>query len=169
MHNRSLNSHEPIHGSIFLLALKLFVIIFTSDLVYLLVDRLAFEALQTTLYTNFILLLTGFYILKSFIQIILVIWVVFHWLFHKYHIDYVQKKLYEYRGIFHTKEHMSDLKNVRDVSMEQTLLGKIFNYGNIVLTITASGGYVEKIRIQKVQEPKLYIDYLESCGVNHEY
>ncbi len=166
MHDRSLNSHEPIHGSIFLLALKLFVIIFASDLVYLLVDRLAFEALQTALYTNFILLLTGFYIFKSLIQIILVIWVVFHWLFHKYHIDYAQKKLYEYRGFFHTKENMSDLKNVRAVSMEQTLFGKIFNYGNIVLTISASGGYVQKVRIQKIQEPKLYIDYLETCGVN---
>lgn len=168
MHDRSLNSHEPIHGSIFLLALKLFVIILTSDLVYLVIDRLLFQNVQTTIYTNFILLLTTFYILKSVIQIILVIWVVFHWLYHKYHIDYAQRKLYEYKGILHTKEHMSDLKNVRDVSMEQTLFGKIFNYGNIVLTISASGGYVEKVRIKKIQEPRLYIDYLESCGVNGE-
>lgn len=164
MHSRSLNSHEPIHGSIFLLALKLFVIIFVSDLVYLLIDRLLFGVVQNSIYNNLILFLTGFYIVKSLIQIILVILVVFHWLYHKYHIDYTQKKLYEYKGFFHTKEHMSDLKNVRDVSMEQTFFGKVFNYGNIILTISASGGYVEKVILKRIQEPRLYIDYLETCG-----
>lgn len=166
MHNRSLNSHEPIHGSIFLLALKLFVILFATDTIYLLIDRVLLETVQMDVYHNLILLLTGFYILKSFVQITLVMWVVFHWLYHKYHIDYAQKKLYEYKGFLHTKEHMSDLKNVRDVSMEQTIWGKIFNYGNIVLTISASGGYVEKVIIKRIHEPSLYIDYLESCGVN---
>lgn len=164
MHNRSLNSHEPIHGSIFLLALKLFVVLFATDAVYLLIDRLLFEAVQMDVYHSLILLLTGFYILKSLVQITLVLWVVFHWLYHKYHIDYAQKKLYEYKGFLHTKEHMSDLKNVRDVSMEQTIWGKLFNYGNVVLTISASGGYAEKVIMRKIQEPKLYVDYLETCG-----
>lgn len=164
MHNRSLNSHEPIHGSIFLLALKLFVILFVSDAVYLLTDRLLFEALQMDMYHSLILLLTVLYILKSLVQITLVLWVVFHWLYHKYHIDYAQKKLYEYKGVLYSKEHMSDLKNVRDVSMEQSIFGKIFNYGTIVLTISASGGYAEKVRMKHIQEPKLYVDFLETCG-----
>lgn len=164
MHNRSLNSHEPIHGSVFLLAFKLFVILFLSDAVYLLIDRSLFEGLQMDTYHNLVLLLTGLYIFKSLVQITLVLWVVFHWLYHKYHIDYAQKKLYEYKGILHSKEHMSDLKNVRDVSMEQTIFGKIFNYGNIVLTISASGGYAEKVRMKTIQEPKLYVDFLEACG-----
>lgn len=164
MHNRSLNSHEPIHGSIFLLAFKLFVALIVSDIVYLLIDRLLLEFLQIEIYSNLILLLSGLFLVKSLVQISLVLWIVFHWLYHKYHIDYEKKKLYEYKGFLHTKEHMSDLRNVRDVAMEQTILGKIFNYGNIVLTISASGGYVEKVIMKKIHEPTLYVDFLETCG-----
>lgn len=165
MHNRSLNSHEPIHGSIFLLTLKLFAAILISDIIYLLIDRLIFETIQHEAYSGLTLLLTGLYICKSIVQIGLVLGVVFHWLYHKYHIDYTQKKLYEYKGFLHTKEHMSELKNIRDVSMEQSVFGKIFNYGNIVLTISASGGYAEKVMMKKIQEPELYVDFLESCGM----
>ena len=116
------------------------------------------------MYHNLILPLTSLYIFKSLVQITFVLWVVFHWLYHKYHIDYTQKKLYEYKGVLHSKEHMSDLKNVRDVSMEQSVFGKVFNYGTIVLTISASGGYVEKVFMRHIQEPKLYVDFLEACG-----
>ncbi len=165
MHNRSLNSHEPIHGSIFLLAIKLFVTLFVIDIVYLVIDRLLFQTVQIEVYSNLVLLLTGLYLFKSLVQIVLILFIVFHWLYHKYHIDYDQKKLYEYKGFLHTKEHMSDLKNVRDVSMEQTIFGKIFNYGNIVLSISASGGYAEKVVMKKIQEPALYVDFLENCGV----
>ena len=49
--------------------------------------------------------------------------------------------------------------------MEQTIFGKIFNYGNIVLSISASGGYAEKVVMKKIQEPALYVDFLENCGV----
>ncbi len=164
MTTRSLNSYESIHGSIFLLALKLFMIIFFSDLFYLLVDILLLNTLQADYYYHLILIMSFFHIFKSLAQIALIFMVVFHWLYHKYHIDYGQKKLYEHKGFLHTKEHMSDLRNVRDVLMEQKFLGKLFHYGDIILTISASGGYVEKVVLKKIQSPDLYIDYFENCG-----
>ena len=93
MHNRALNSHEPIHGSTFLLALKLFMVLALTDLVYLVTDRMIFIA-QESLYSSLMAGLTMFYVLKSLIQIILILLIVFHWLDHKYHIDYAGKKMY---------------------------------------------------------------------------
>lgn len=164
MPNRSLNSYESIHGSTFLLALKLFLVFFVGDLLYFVVDIFFLGVLQSDLYSHIVFVLTIFHLFKSFVQISLVFVVVFHWLYHKYHIDYGQKKLYEHRGFFHTRERMSDLRNVRDVVMEQDMVGKMFHYGDIVLTITASGGYVEKVVLKRIQDPELYIDFLENCG-----
>jgi hypothetical protein len=49
---------------------------------------------------------------------------------------------------------MFDLKNLRDIKIEQTVFGKIFGYGDIVINTSASGGYQETIVLRRIQNRK---------------
>ncbi|MFA5843096.1 MAG: PH domain-containing protein [Candidatus Gracilibacteria bacterium] len=86
-----------------------------------------------------------------------------HWLSHKYFIDYADKKLIERKGFFSTKEKLFDLKNIREIQINQGLFGKLFHYGDILLSASASGGYQETICLKKIQNPRESMEILKSC------
>lgn len=162
-YRKSFGAQEAMHGSICILGIKLFMILFLSDLLYVLIDIVLLNSFESDFYHHLNLLLLLFHIIKSLAQIILIFMVVFRWLYHKYYIDCEKKKLFELSGFFHTQEKMFDLKNIREVKIQQGVLGKLFHYGDIILNVTASGGYEEKIRISKIQNPRKNVEFFENC------
>jgi uncharacterized membrane protein YdbT with pleckstrin-like domain len=160
---KSYSAIESIHDSIFILGFKLFMILFLTDLFYSLIDILTWNVSQPDFLHHLGIILLIIHIIKSIIQILLIFKVVLGWLYHKYYIDFDGKKLFEQKGFFHTQKKTFDLKNLRDVKVQQGILGQFFRYGNIVLTVTASGGYEEKIVISKIQNPQKSAEFFENC------
>ena len=145
---------QEMRTSILLFGLKLFAILFFTDLLYVIVVVLLSDLLPTDSFhrTDFLLLLI--HIVKSAIQIALVFRLLFRWLYHKYHLDSSGRKLFEQKGFLHTEEKMFDLKNLRDIKIDQSVFGKLGGYGNIIISTYASGGYQETIVLKQVQNPQ---------------
>lgn len=74
-----------------------------------------------------------------------------------------EKQLVMRFGIFNATEKMYDLRNIRNVSINQNILGKLFNYGDLVIITSASGGYQEKIYLSGITNPKKYKHHLQEC------
>lgn len=155
---------EPLVDSLFILAFQLFLILFLSSLAYLLIDIFFLQATVSFDYHHHVnLLLLSIHVIKSIVQIVLVMLVLVHWLFHKYYVDCVNKKLIERKGLLHIQENCFDLKNIREVKIRQGIFGKLFHYGDVFLTTSASGGYQATIRLRKIQNPHESMDILKSC------
>lgn len=152
-----------MYSSIFILGFKLFMILFLTDLFYVLVDIISFDMFKSDFYHHLNLLLLSFHITKSIAQIFLIFMVVFRWLYHRYYIDCEKKKLFEQKGFLFSQEKMFDLKNIREVKIQQGIFGKLFRYGDIVLNIIVFGGYEKQLRLKKIQNPHENIDFFQNC------
>ncbi len=64
-------------------------------------------------------------------------------------------------GIIRVDDKIYGLGQLRSISVDQGLLGKMFHYGDIHLTFGASG-YTESLCLDGVHEPKRYEDLLEA-------
>lgn len=161
---KSLDKLDVMNEGVFILGFKLFVILFLMDIFYVFIDIFLLQAnFPYDYYHHINLLLLFFHAIKSLIQIFLIFVVVFRWLYHKYYIDCLEKKLIELKGFFYTDEKLIDLKNIREIRINQSILGKLFRYGDIILNATASGGYQEKITLKRIQDPHRNMDLIKSC------
>lgn len=69
---------------------------------------------------------------------------------------YIQdNKLIFYHGFMGRAEHFYDLNSLRTVILRQSVLGKWLNYGNLELTVAASG-YREDVTLHGIYNPKKY-------------
>ena len=150
----------PIKRSIIVLSLQIIILLLTTDAVYGLINFffLKVHFLGLTLpfdlhhYTILILYIT--HLLKSLVQIFFLLQLIFKWKGQSYCI--INEHLVKKEGIFTITEKNYDLKNIRSVTVHQSIFGKIFHFGNVVLEISASGGYQEKLTILFVSNPQIY-------------
>lgn len=55
------------------------------------------------------------------------------------------------------------MKNLRSFEVNQGFFEKLFHYGTITLTTSASGGYNDEIYLYEVDHPEKYKEFFERC------
>jgi len=65
----------------------------------------------------------------------------------------VNHELARFSGWVHFDENVYDLRNLQTAKVGQSWLGRLFDYGDIYLTLTAAG-YTQHVWMFAVQEPK---------------
>lgn len=154
--------HEPIRSSVLILILRLFLVMFVVDTIYSIAE-IYFLDLDVSLDIHR-LITTGMFIahfFKNMLLIYLVLSIITKWISNLCYLT--NKYLVKHEGILNIKEKMIDLKNLRSVTVNQGFLGKLFNYGNITLTTSASGGYAEEIYLSEIDNPEKYNEFFQDC------
>lgn len=96
--------------------------------------------------------------IKFFIEIGVVLSIAVPWASTQYYIS--DSQLIRYVGLSRRDETIFDLATLKTIELHQGWFGRIFNYGNISLTFSASG-YTEKTTLYGVYNPKKYERYLK--------
>ncbi len=158
------NNHialSQIRGSISVLIIKLLVSLFLFDLLYAGVFYLLNIEIKIPFVWHhhlsigiFILL-----ILKTLLQGFLITFLVLTWTNSLYIIT--KKHLILKKGIFRAKEDVYNFINIRHIAMNQSVLGKVFNYGDIELKLSSSGGLQEDVILMGIENPKKYEELLK--------
>ncbi len=59
-------------------------------------------------------------------------------------------------GVFNIIEKIYDLDNIRSVSVHQGVIGKLFHFGDVIIEISASGGYMDQIILVGLDSPEKF-------------
>lgn len=161
-HNHEERKHElePIRGSIIILVAKLATGLLLFDLLYVglyYLLTLSF-ALPFDLHHHISLLLLVIFFLKLLMQLFLILNVTLSWANSAYYL--AGKHIIRRNGILHVEEDVFHFDNIRSISVNQSFFGKIFNYGDISLKTSASGGYQGDVIMTEISNPKKYEEIL---------
>ncbi len=156
------HTFEPIRGSVSVLIIKLFSVMFIIDTIYSIISIFVFDIqlLQQFHYQLATILFIAHFF-KNIFSLYLVIMVVLSWISRVYFLT--DKQLISRDGIINIKEKIYDLKIIRSVTVDQGLFGKLFNYGDITITTSASGGYNDEISLISISQPEKYREVLKHC------
>ena len=158
-------SLHHIRQSLFLLCARIFFTVFLLDTVY---GAILLFVVFTPLGEQYqAFLLPGFSVLHSLrfiIEVSLILFLVIEWSTNSFYLT--KHQLIHHGGFLKVEENSYELTHVRSVQLRQSILGRIFNYGNI-LVILAVSGYHEEVLLRSIIEPKKYErilrEYIESA------
>ena len=153
---------EPIRSSVLILIIRLFSVMFLIDIIYS-VAEIYFIDLNVSAEIHQFIINTMFvtHIIKNIFLIYFVLYIITKWIGNLYYIT--EKYLVKHEGILNLKEKIIDLKNLRAFTIDQGFLEKLFHYGNITLTTSASGGYNDEIYLFEVDHPEKYKEFFQNC------
>ena len=153
---------EPIRSSILILIMRLFLVMFLVDALYS-ITEIYFVDLDVSFEIHRLIINTMFitHILKNIFLIYFVLTIVTKWIGNICYIT--ETYLVKHEGILNLKEKVIDLKNLRSFDINQSFFGKLFQYGTIKLTTSASGGYNDEIYLSEVDHPEKYKEFFEHC------
>lgn len=95
------------------------------------------------------ILYTALFIIETYA----VLFIVLQWARRAYYLS--EHHLIRYQGIMQLDEHIYDLQNIRSVDVYENWLGRLLNFGDIHMTIAASG-YHEEIWLRGIAEARKY-------------
>lgn len=153
---------EPIRSSVLILIMRLFLVMFVVDALYSMAE-IYFLDLDTSFEIHRFIINTMFitHILKNIFLIYFVLNIVTKWIGNLYYIT--ETYLVKHEGILNLKEKIIDLKNLRSFEIDQGFFEKLFHYGTITLTTSASGGYNDEIYLFEVDHPEKYKEFFQHC------
>ncbi len=155
---------EPIRENIFILVVKIFLTMFLFNTVFFALELFVLRIDFPADYHSFITIALFFgHIVKSFLEIYFVINILLKWLGNVYFFDFADKKLVKREGLINTHEKIYDLKIIRSIEIEQDFIGRLFHYGNIIITTSASGGYSDRIYLNGIPHPEKNKEMLKEC------
>ncbi len=99
-------------------------------------------------------------LLKSVIQFIWINSSIIRWATQSFVIS--GHELIHRTGLFTIKETIHDLRNIRSVTIKQSLLGKMFHFGSIDVEISASGGFQEFVYFPAIAYPEQFQQLLST-------
>lgn len=153
---------ETMHGSIALLVIRLFIVLFVIDTAHSLLSLFIFDLpLLNAFHIELTLLMFITHIIKNAFEIYIVISMVLSWSHNTYSIT--DRQIIHKRGVLHIKENVYDIKTVRAVEVNQGIIGKMLNYGDIVIKTSASGGYQDNINLIGIPHPHEFKNTLTHC------
>lgn len=160
--DKNIHTFEPIRVSVAVLIMRLFIVMFLVDTVYSLINIFVFDLqlLQQFHYQLATILFVAHFF-KNALSLYLVITIVLNWISKVYYLT--DKYLVRREGIIHIKEKIYDLKIIRSISVNQGIIGKLFHYGDIAITTSASGGYNDKIYLTSISQPEKYREIFKQC------
>ncbi len=151
---------EPIRASVAILAIQLVSLLIFTDLVYSIINFFLMKVyfLQGVLpfdtHRYIVFILAILHIGKSIFQVIFVLKFVMKWMGDSYFIS--EAHLVKRSGIMSVIEKTYDLDNVRSVTVNQGVLGKLFHFGDVVIETSASGGYMDQIILNGLANPEQF-------------
>ena len=150
--------HEPIRSSALILIVRLFSIMFIVDVIYLIAE-IYFLDLDVPYETHRLIINAMFvtHIIKNIFIIYFVLNNVAKWIGDLYYMT--ETYLVKHEGILNLKEKIIDLKNLRSFTINQGFFEKLFHYGTITLTSSASGGYNDEMYLFEVDRPEKYKEF----------
>lgn len=151
-------SPQPIHHvreSVIPLSIQIFSALLIINSLY--AGFLILLFLDTSIIINNVVPSLGFlwfmHVVAFVLQIIAVLKITLSWAVRNYYI--AGHHLVETQGIVQADEDIIDLHNLRTVHVHQNWLGRLFNYGDIHITVAASG-YRAEIKIDGITNPEQY-------------
>lgn len=156
----STTDQGAIRSSVVVLMVRLVSVILLIDITYAFINyfflQVHFLNIPLTLDLNHyaIGLLMVIHILKTVLQIYFIGTIVMKWIGQIYFIS--SNHLVKREGVFNITEKSYDLKNIRSVTVHQSILGKLFHFGDVFVETSASGGYMEKVVLVSVNNPQKY-------------
>lgn len=148
-------SLHHIHDSAILLAARVvFAFLAVELLYYVLIYFLFFTEIGLSIQyqRSYIILFSSLF--KFIIQIYYVVYVVLSWVKNNFYIT--EDKIVHCKGILTIDEEIYDISSIKTVKSHQSLAGRIFNYGNVIVEVSASGGYHKNILLRGIVNPKKY-------------
>ena len=135
-------SLHHIHDSAVLLAARVvFAFLAVELLYYVFIYFLFFTEIGLSIQyqRNYIILFLSLF--KFILQIYYVVYVVLSWVKNNFYIT--EDKLVHCKGILTIDEEIYDISSIRTVKSHQSLVGRIFNYGNVIVEVSASGAIIK--------------------------
>jgi uncharacterized membrane protein YdbT with pleckstrin-like domain len=129
------NLNMIVHQSYVFLILKLIAIEILTLFLYLLIRLpktiiiLPNSSVSENISLNYITII--YFFILSLIQIIFTLKITLEWANNNYEIR--DDSIIHRQGIFKIKEDIYTLRNLSSVTIEQSIWGKLFNYGTIIL------------------------------------
>ena len=148
-------SLHHIHDSAILLGAKVVFALLAVELLYYIFIYFIFftEMGQLIPYQrNYVILFSTLF--KFIMQTYYAVYVVLSWVKNNFYIT--EDKIVHCKGILTIDEEIYNTSSIRTVKSHQSLLGRIFNYGNVVVEVSASGGYHKDILLGGIVNPKKY-------------
>ena len=156
----TMSNREPIRASVATLAIQLVSLLVFTDLIYSIINFFLMKVyfLQGVLpfdtHRYIVFILAVLHIGKSIFQVLFVLKFVMKWIGSSYFID--DTHLVKRDGIISVIEKTFDLDNIRSITINQGILGKIFNFGDIVIEISAPGDYLDQILLSNLADPQKF-------------
>ena len=148
-------SLHHIHDSAVLLAARVvFAFLAVELLYYVFIYFLFFTELGLSIQYQRSYLILFPSLFKFILQIYYVVFVVLSWVKNNFYIT--EDKIVHCKGILTIDEEIYDISSIRTVKSHQSLVGRIFNYGDVIVEVSASGGYHKDILLRGIVNPKKY-------------
>lgn len=162
-HEEGTCEHAPIRGSITILVVKLLAALLLFEILYVGIYYVLMVGipLPFDIHHHISLVLFLLIIIKILTQAFLIMFVILSWTNSIYYIS--GKYLIKRTGIINTNEDTYEFNTVRSVTMNQSLLGRIFHYGDVTLKTSASGGYQVIVTITGISNPLKYEQMIKQC------
>jgi hypothetical protein len=152
-------SRHFLRGSVTVLLIRITVVTFLIETVYALLLLTALGSSWLADYAAIVVAVLWFiHLIKFFIQVVIVDQIVAKWATTVYYVT--DNYLIRYKGAVSVNEHIFDLHNLKTMTIQQSWLGKMVNYGDIFLCFTAST-YQEEVTIVGINDPKKYEQYFQ--------
>lgn len=152
---------EPIRGSVAVFIIKVVVILVLFDSIYSVIYYILSLGISLPFglhhHAAILLLVTQFG--KIVLQMVLLLRIVLSWANDIYFLT--DEHIIKRSGILKVQEEIFHYKNIRSISIHQSWIGKLCNYGDILLKTSASGGYQDDIILSNIADPQKYKEVLK--------
>ena len=145
---------EPVRGSISVLIIKMLVILALFDGAYSIIYYVLNLGISLPFdlhhHAAILLLITQF--VKTILQMTLLLRIVLQWANNVYFLT--DEHIIKRSGLLKIQEETFHYENIRSITIHQSWIGKLFNYGDILLKISASGGFQDDIELSGIENPQ---------------
>lgn len=154
---------EPIRESPFILGFKIIALLALFEIAYLIIFFFLNVQFQIP-YNLHHHLSVGFLLFAStkiFLEMYFILFLVLSWANNVYYLT--DKHIIKRAGVLGSKEKVYDYDIIRSITVNQPFLGKLFNFGSISLSTSASGGYQAEITLTNILDPQKYEQRIKDC------
>lgn len=152
---------EPVRGSSIVLVIKVLLVLILFDGIYSFIYYILSLGVNLPFdfhhHTAILLLIVQ--LGKITLQFVLLLHVVLSWANNLYFLT--DEHIIKRGGVLKVQEEIFHYKNIRSISIHQSWIGKLCNYGDILLKTSASGGYQDDIVLSGIANPQRYKEVLK--------
>lgn len=164
MEEKNIPEHdlEPIRSSVAILAMKLLVLLFMFEVSYagLFYFLNIFFNLPLEWHHHSSIIMLGINGIKVGLELLFILYLFFQWAGTTYYLT--KKHIIKRVGIISSREEVFHFDNIRSIAVNQSFLGKLFNYGDIELKTSASGGYQAALILASIDNPHKFETLLKT-------